>query len=81
MQQLYYYRDDEQYEIDLILLKDGLISCVEIKAGQTFNASNTKAFKKIENTKYEKGKNAIICTSDKISIINDGTYILPIASI
>ncbi len=81
MQQLYYYRDSDQNEVDLILLKDGVLSCVEIKTGQAFNASNTKGFKKLQNTKYEKGKNAIICTADKISLISDGTFILPVSSI
>lgn len=81
MQSLYYYRDTDQNEVDLILLKNGSLSCIEIKAGQTFNASNTKSFRKLQNTKYEKGKNAIICTADKISIISDGTFLLPICSI
>lgn len=81
MQSLYYYRDTDQNEVDLILLKNGFLSCIEIKAGQTFNASNTKSFRKLQNTKYEKGKNAIICTADKISIISDGTFLLPICSI
>ena len=35
----------------------------------------------VSNGKFEKGKNAIICTADKISVINDGTYILPVSSI
>ncbi len=81
MQSFYYYRDTDQNEVDLILLKNGFLSCIEIKAGQTFNASNTKSFRKLQNTKYEKGKNAIICTADKISIISDGTFLLPISSI
>ncbi len=81
MQNLYYYRDSDQNEIDLVLLKNGIISFVEIKTGQSFNASSTKGFRKLENTKYEKGKNAIICTADKISIISDGTIILPVSSI
>ena len=66
MQELYYYRDSDQNEVDLILLNNGTLSCIEIKTGQTFNASETKAFKKLDNTKYEKGKNAIICSVDKI---------------
>ncbi len=81
MQELYYYRDSDQNEVDLILLVDGVLSCVEIKTGQSFNASSTKSFKKLECTKYEKGKNAIICTADKISILNDGTLLLPLSSI
>lgn len=81
MQELYYYRDSDQNEVDLILLVDGVLSCVEIKTGQSFNASSTKSFKKLECTKYEKGKNAIICTADIISILNDGTLLLPLSSI
>lgn len=81
MQQLYYYRDKDQNEVDLILIKDGVLSCIEIKSGQTFNVSANKSFKKLLNTKYKIGTNAIICTADKISIINDGTLILPISSI
>ena len=80
-QQLFYYRDSEQNEIDFVLLRNGTLSCIEIKTGQTFNTTNTKSFKKLQNTKYLKGKNAIVCTADKISIINDGTIILPISSI
>lgn len=81
IQQLYYYRDSEQNEVDLIILKNGILSCVEIRTGQTFNASYTKAFKKLQNSKYEKGKNAIVCTTDKVSVISDGTFILPVSSI
>ena len=81
MQELYYYRDSEQNEVDLILIRNGRISCVEIKSGQNFNASSTKGFKKLEASKLEHAKNAIICTSDKISILNDGTLLLPISSI
>lgn len=81
MQELYYYRDNEQNKVDLILIKNGRISCVEIKSGQNFNASSTKGFKKLEASKLEHAKNAIICTSDKISILNDGTLLLPISSI
>lgn len=79
--QLYYYRDSEQNKVDLILLKNGVLSCVEIKALHMFNASNTKGFRMLQNTRYEKDKNAIICKADKISIISDGALILPISSI
>ena len=81
LQELFYYRDSDQNEIDFVLIRNGVLSCIEIKTGQSFNASDTKGFKKLKNTKFEKGKNAIICTADKISVINDGTYILPVSSI
>lgn len=79
--QFYYYRDTDQNEVDLVLLRDGILSCIEIKTGQSFNASSTKGFRKLSDTRYEKGKNAIICTADKISILSDGTLLLPVSSI
>lgn len=81
MQSLCYYRDNDQNEIDFVLLRKGILSCIEIKTGQVFNASSTKGFKKLANTKYLKGKNAIICTASKLSILNDETIILPISAI
>ena len=77
MQPLYYYRDADQNEIDFVLIRNGGISCIEIKTGQIFNASSTKAFKKMENSSYRHLSNAIICTADKVSTISDGTIILP----
>lgn len=69
MQPLYYYRDSDQNEVDLVLIKDGTLSCIEIKSGQNFNVSDTKGFKKLSNTKYNLAKNAIICTADKVSTL------------
>ncbi len=80
-QELHYYRDSDQNEIDLVLVRKGKISCVEIKSGQSFNVSDTKAFKKLFASKLERGKNAIVCTSDKVSVLSDGTLLLPISSI
>jgi predicted AAA+ superfamily ATPase len=81
MQKLYYYRDADQNEIDLVLVRDASMSLIEIKSGQEFNASSTKGFKKLADTKFNKKNNAIICTADKISILNDGTYIIPVVAI
>ncbi len=72
-QELNYYRDSDQNEVDLVLLRNGEISCIEIKSGQNFNTSYTKGFKKLDASKFIHGKNAIICSSDKISMLNDGT--------
>ncbi len=80
-QEFYYYRDSDQNEVDIVLVRDGYLSCIEIKSGQSFNASATKSFKKLSGTKLKKGNNAIVCTSDKVSILTDGTILLPISAI
>ncbi len=81
IQTLYYYRDKEQNEVDLVLLRDGILSLVEIKAGQSFNLFNVKSFKKLDGSQYKKGKNAIVCTSDRVSLLDESTIILPISAI
>ncbi len=80
-QEYFYYRDSDQNEVDLVLIRDGSLSCIEIKTGQNFNASATKGFKKLEGTKLLKGNNAIICTVDKVSVLSDKTILLPISAI
>lgn len=80
-QEYYYYRDADQNEVDLILIRDGSLSCIEIKAGQSFNISATKGFKKLDDTKLTKGNNAIICTANKVSVLSDKTILLPISAI
>ena len=74
---LYYYRDTNQNEVDLVLAMNGRISLAEIKTGQEFHTSDVKAFRQLRDTKLIKKKNAIICSASKISVLSDGTYILP----
>lgn len=81
IQNLYYYRDSDQNEIDLILINDGKLSCIEIKSGHSANVSMIKSFKKLNETKLLHGTNAVICTSDKVSYLNENTLVLPIAAI
>lgn len=80
-QEFYYYRDIDQNEVDLVLVRNGSLSCIEIKAGQNFNISATKSFKKLNKTRLTKGNNAIVCTSDKVSLLSDETILLPISAI
>ena len=80
-QDFYYYRDTNQNEVDMVLIKDGKMSLIEIKSGKNFNASSTKGFRQLEKTKLEKGRNAIISTSDKVSVLNDSSLLLPVSDI
>lgn len=73
----YYYRDSDQNEVDLVLIVNGGMSLMEIKTGQEFHVSDVKAFRKLSDTKLLKKSNAIICNAPKISVLSDGTYILP----
>lgn len=79
--ELCYYRDSNQNEVDLVYVLDGTLHCVEMKSGTNFNTHDVKGFKQLNGTKYSKGQNAIVCTSDVLSSLADGTFIIPISAI
>ncbi len=77
----YYYRDTNQNEIDLVILKGGVLHFVECKSGVEFSKNDVKAFKQLSKTNYEIGDSCIICNTSTIYKIDDKTYVLPITSI
>ena len=76
-----YYRDERQNEIDLVILRDARLMLLECKSGTNFNYSAVKAFECLDNTKYEKGINALICTSSEPYSISEDVLALPISAI
>ena len=79
--EFYYYRDNEQNEIDLIIQANGNLTLIEIKSGMNYSNNNIKGFKALENTKYKIGTSCVICLNDSIYKINDNVYALPISVI
>ena len=76
-----YYRDERQNEIDLVILRNARLMLLECKSGTNFNYSAVKAFECLDNTKYEKGINALICTSSEPYSISEDVLALPISAI
>ena len=79
--EFYYYRDNEQNEIDLIIQRNGQLSFIEIKSGMKFSKSDVRAFKKFEKSKYAIGASAIICLTESVYKIDENVYALPITTI
>ena len=77
----FYYRDYSQNEVDLVFIKSGVMHCFECKFGKKHDLSDVSAFKELEDTEYEKGKGAIICTADEISALSDKVLIIPAKSL
>lgn len=77
----FYYRDSDGNEIDLLILKDGEVSLIECKKGETFDSSDIKAFKQLDKSKYKVKDGCIICTTSVPYSIIKGVYALPITSI
>jgi len=79
--EFYYYRDNEQNEIDLIIQRNGELSFIEIKLGMKFSKNDVKAFGKFGKTNYKIGDSAIICLTESVYKIDNNVYVLPITII
>ena len=79
--EFYYYRDNEQNEIDLIIQSNRKLKFIEIKSGMNFNNNSVKGFKALDNTQYTIDTSCVICLNDSIYKINDNVYALPISVI
>jgi predicted AAA+ superfamily ATPase len=76
--QIFYYRDTDKNEIDL-LIKDGDILCpVEIKTTRDPTKSMVSAFRQIEKIPNMKpGEGAVICLAKDVLPLKEGVWILP----
>ena len=78
---MFFYRDNNQKEIDLIILNDGKLNLVECKSGKNFTRNHIKGFDKLDDTKYEIAGKCIICTTDDAYRINSNVYAFPVRSL
>lgn len=70
----FFYRDNNQNEIDLIILNDGKLYLVESKSGKNFSKDDIKGFKQVENSKYDIMGKTILCLTDESYRILSNVY-------
>lgn len=75
---MYYFRDKQQHEIDLILESDGKLHPIEIKKSSNPNLSMIKNFDIIKKPEITVGQGAIICMKDNLTALNKDTLIIPV---
>lgn len=75
---MYYYRNKDQAEIDLILEQDGVLYPIEIKKTSNPNIIMTKNFEILKKSGQKVGTGAIICMKDKLSALDKETLIIPV---
>lgn len=76
---LYYYRDKDMVEIDLIIESDGIVYPIEIKKYTNYNKNDISNFSVLEKLKDIKvGTGGIICMHEKLIKIDEKRYIIPI---
>ena len=75
---LWYYRDKEGHEIDMIMESDGLLHPLEIKRSANPGSELIGAFDILSKGSIPKGKGAVLCMRPTLSAINSENYIVPI---
>lgn len=75
---LYYYRDKDAREIDLVLEHDGVLNPVEIKKTANPGTELIKAFELLDKSSVPRSKGAVICMKSNLSAIDRDNYIVPI---
>ena len=76
---IYYYRDSNKEEIDVIIEENNKVYPIEIKQTATPTISMAKNFRLIDEKK--RGVGAIVCLNDKFIPISKDVYIIPISYI
>lgn len=78
---LYYYRDEKQNEIDLLIMEEGKLHRVECKAGVSYKKTDVKSFSCVEGTSYALGTSGIVCNTDIVYPLDKDVYAFPLAGI
>ena len=75
---LYYYRDRDGREIDLLMEADGLLHPIEIKRSAHPDRRMTSAFSLLDRPPLRRGTGAVLCLSEDLGALDERTLIVPI---
>ncbi len=78
---IYYYRDSDQKEIDLIIEQNGVLYPIEIKKSANPSQSSTKNFNVLEKTGHKVGAGNVICMINEIIPADRMNYYVPVSLI
>lgn len=75
---LWYYRDSNSNEIDMVIESDGLLHPLEIKRSVNPGTELTGTFHLLDKASVPRGHGAILCMRSRLSAIDSEHYIVPI---
>lgn len=76
---IYFYRDKDINEIDLLIENNGTLYPIEIKKHADPQKSDAKAFKLIDSIpNVKKGQGGIVCLYDNLVTLTEGVKVIPI---
>ena len=75
---LWYYRDKDSKEIDMVIEQDGVLHPIEIKKSINPESKMITSFTVLDKGYVPRGKGAIVCMRPELSAVNSDNYIVPI---
>ncbi len=75
---MYYYRDKDAKEIDLVLEHDGVLNPIEIKKSSNPGTELVRVFRVLDRSSTPRSKGAVICMKPDIGAIDRDNYIVPV---
>lgn len=75
---LWYYRDKDSKEIDMVIEQDGVLHPIEIKKSINPESKMITSFAVLDKGTVPRGKGAIVCMRSELSAVNSDNYIVPI---
>ena len=78
---LYYYRDNNQKEIDLLIINEDNIYPVEIKKSANPSKDAVKNFEVVKKFEMKSPNGIVLCLAQDIHAIDENNYLIPIECI
>lgn len=75
---LWYYRDKDSKEIDMVMEQDGVLHPIEIKKSVNPESKMISSFTVLDKGSVPRGKGALVCMRPELSAVNSENYIVPI---
>ena len=75
---MYYYRDKDMKEIDIVLEHDGVLNPIEIKKTSNPGTELIKVFGLLDKASTPRSKGAVICMKPQVGVIDRDNYIVPV---
>lgn len=79
----YYYRDKDQYEVDIVIERDGRSLCgIEVKAGATVTSSDFKGLQRLREASGSRFRRGIILYDGEHTLpFGNNLYAMPVAEL
>ena len=78
---MFYYRDKDCREIDIIILKDNTIYPIEIKRSSSVKSDWARHFDALSRFNEKMGNGVVICMNDQEIPIRTGVTAIPVSYI